>query len=245
MDQGIYTAAAGALSMEDRLNTISNNIANANTTGFKKNDISFEQFIKFLDTSNLWNGQYRRIPIEVLAKKGYLDISQGPIKHTGNPLDMAIIGKGFFAVNTPNGARYTRAGNFHVSADGALVDINGNAVQGEGGEIAIEKGKVVISPDGNISQNGSSVDKLKIVNIPEDALIREGKNLFDVKKGVSPEPVESANITQGSLEMSNVEPVKEMVGLISTQRAYESFQKVIKTFKDTYSLSIRDIGILA
>jgi len=245
MDQGIYTAAAGAIGMEARLNIISNNIANINTIGFKKDDISFEEFERLLDTSTLAQGQYKRIPTDVIAEEGHIDKTQGPVHHTGNPLDLAIIGKGFFVVKTPKGMRYTRAGNFHISLDGLLVDINGNAVQGEGGDIALEQGKVIVSPDGNINENGDSIDKLKIVDIPSKYLVKEGKNLFNIRKGGTPAPVDIPSISQGSLEMSNVEAVKEMVGLITTQRAYESFQKVIKTFKDTYSMSIRDIGTLA
>jgi len=109
----------------------------------------------------------------------------------------------------------------------------------------LEQGKVIVSPDGNINENGDSIDKLKIVDIPSKYLVKEGKNLFNIRKGGTPAPVDIPSISQGSLEMSNVEAVKEMVGLITTQRAYESFQKVIKTFKDTYSMSIRDIGTLA
>ncbi len=245
MDQGIYTAAAGAMCMEQRLNIISNNIANINTVGFKKDDISFEEFARLLDTSTLAQGQYKRTSLDVITEKEHVDTTQGPIHHTGNPLDLAIIGKGFFVVKTDKGMKYTRAGNFHISKDNLLVDIHGNAVQGEGGDITLEQGKVVISPDGNIEVNGSSIDKLKVVDIPPKYLIKQGRNLFGIRKGGMPVPIDVPSISQGSLEMSNVEAVKEMVGLITTQRAYESFQKVIKTFKDTYSMSIRDIGILA
>ena len=92
---------------------------------------------------------------------------------------------------------------------------------------------------------GEPIDKLQIVAIPEYALARQGYNLFDVKKDASPEPMDSPNVVQGFLEASNVEPIKELVGLINTQRAYEAFQKVIRSFQDSYSSSIRNIGILA
>ncbi|MEA3223100.1 MAG: flagellar basal-body rod protein FlgF [Thermodesulfobacteriota bacterium] len=245
MDQGIYTAAAGAMAMEMSLSIISNNLANNNTTGFKKDTISFEQFTKALDTSKLDKGQYQRPPIDVLAKMDHIDISQGSLHKTGNPLDLAIAGDGFFAVMTADGPRYTRAGKFLISSDGLLVNAHGQSVQGEGGDIMLGPGNVVVNTDGNITLNGEAIDKIQIVTIPEDALTRQGYSLFNVKEGTYPEPMDSPNVVQGALETSNVEPIKELVGLINTQRAYEAFQKTIKAFQDSYSSSIRNIGTLA
>lgn len=121
----------------------------------------------------------------------------------------------------------------------------GDYVQGEGGDIAVGFGDVVVSPDGTVSVDGETIDMIQVVDVDPEGLERTGGGLFNIKDGYFPEPLEGARVEQGSVEMSNVDPVKEMVDLISTQRAYESFQKVIKTFDDTYSLTIRNVGVLA
>ncbi len=245
MDQGIYTAASGAIAMEERLTVISNNLANANTPGFKKDGVSFEKFSKLLDTKDLYPGQYRNTPADVVVGEYYIDTTQGSYQKTGNPLDIAIVGDGFFVVNTEDGPRYTRAGSFQVSPDGMLATPQGYTVQGEGGDIALAPGQVDVSSKGIVSLNGNVIDSLQLVHIPGESLVREGAGLFDVKEGSAPEPAESPDVCQGSIEASNVDPIKEMVGLINTQRAYESFQKVMKSFTDTYSLSIRNVGTVA
>jgi flagellar basal-body rod protein FlgF len=247
MDQGIYTAAAGAIAMEDRLNIISNNIANLNTTGFKKDQMSFEQYMKQLDTSSLYPGQYRTVPIDVVAVSSSIDLTPGPPVKTGNPLDIALMGDGFFVVNTDKGPRYTRAGMFQLSTDNTLITPRGYTVQGQGGDITIDskKGQVVISPQGKVSQDGDEIGTIQVVKIPADSLVRDGNNLFTVKEGVDPEPIDTPYVVQGSLETANVEPITEMVEMIAAQRAYDVFQKVIRSANDAYSYSMHNIGSVA
>lgn len=245
MDQGIYTAASGAIAMEQRLEIIASNLANINTTGFKKDSISFQDFQKSLDTSELYSGQYRTTPVDVVIGKQYIDAIQGGVKNTGNPLDVTIVGEGFFVVNTPDGTRYTRAGSFTLSPEGLLVTPQGYTVQGEGGDITIGQGTVTIDSKGTISVDGNIVDKLLTSSIPEDALVRQGNATFSIRQGSAPENVESPNIRQMCLEESNVDPIAEMVGLINTQRAYESYQKIIRAFTDTYAQSIHNVGTVA
>jgi len=247
MDQGMYTAAAGAIAMEDRLNVISNNIANLNTTGFKKDRMSFEKYMKDLDTSSLYPGQYKTIPVDVIAVSKSIDVSPGAPVKTGNVLDTALTGEGFFVVNTDKGTRYTRAGSFQINTDNVLVTPEGHRIQGNGGDITIdpEKPDIVIDSTGVVTQDGDELSTLQIVKIPPEALVRQGNNLFSVKEGVTPEPVETPYLVQGSIEKSNVEPVSEMVEMIATARAYESFQKVIRSVNDAYSYSMRNVGTVA
>ena len=247
MDQGIYTAAAGAIAMEERLNIISNNIANLNTTGFKKDQMSFEQFQKSLDTSMLYTGQYKTVPIDVIPVSTSIDLTPGPPVKTGNPLDIALAGDGFFVVNTDNGPRYTRAGSFQLSTENTIITSQGYTVQGNGGDITIDpnKGQLVIDSQGKVSQDGDEVSTLQVVNIPPEDLVREGNNLFSVKEGFTPEPVETPSVIQGSLETANVEPINEMVELIAAQRAYDVFQKVIRSANDAYSYSMHNVGTVA
>ena len=247
MDQGIYTAAAGAIAMEERLNIISNNIANLNTTGFKKDQMSFEQFQKSLDTSMLYTGQYKTVPIDVIPVSTSIDLTPGPPVKTGNPLDIALAGDGFFVVNTDNGPRYTRAGSFQLSTENTIITSQGYTVQGNGGDITIDpnKGQLVIDSQGKVSQDGDEVSTLQVVNIPPEDLVRQGNNLFSVKEGFTPEPVETPSVIQGSLETANVEPINEMVELIAAQRAYDVFQKVIRSANDAYSYSMHNVGTVA
>jgi flagellar basal-body rod protein FlgG len=245
MDQGIYTAASGAIAMEARLDMIANNLANLNTAGYKKDRINYQDFSKLLDASSLYPGQFRSIPVDVVTKATTIDLSQGPCRETGNPLDVAIAGKGFFVVNTSNGPRYTKDGSFHISPEGVLVNAQGLSVQGEGGDIALGSGHVGIDRTGNISMNDTSIDKLQLVDIPADKLIRQGNGLFAVKEGTAPEAVESVDLIQGFLESANVEPVKEMVLMIETQRAYDAYQRVIRSLNDAYAKSMTNVGTSA
>lgn len=249
MDQGIYTAASGAIAMEERLNVISHNIANVNTVGFKRDNVQYREFTRSLDTSMLALGQYRVVPVDVVAMRPTVDLTPGVPEKTGNALDVAINGNGFFAVATDKGIRYTRAGSFMLSADNTLVTPQGYRVQGAGGDITIDtstgNGVIVIDPTGRISYDDTEVDSLQIVDIPAEALVREGGNLFSVRGGFTPEPVEKPSVSQGYLERSNVEPVTEMVELIATQRAYEAFQRTMRTVDEAYSSSIRNVGTVA
>jgi flagellar basal-body rod protein FlgF len=242
MDQGMYTAAAGAIAMEERLSVISNNLANVNTTGFKKDAVSYQDFQKELDASMLYPGQFQATPVDVVIGRQYIDSTQGGFRDTGNPLDVAIAGEGFFAVSTPDGIRYTRAGDFTLSPEGLLVTGQGYTVQGQGGDITIGSGKVVIEANGAVMVNGVAADRLQVVSIEQEGLERQGNSLYAPRQGYAAGTVENPEVRQGFIEASNVDPIIEMVGLISTQRAYESFQKVIRAVNDTYSQSMRSVG---
>lgn len=242
MDQGMYTAAAGAIAMEERLAVISNNLANFNTAGFKKDKVAFEGFQKELDASGLAAGQYRALPVDVVAGGQYIDISQGSFRDTGNPLDAAIVGEGFFVVNTADGPRYTRAGTFQISPEGLLVTPQGHPVQGEGGDIAVGNGRVAIDSGGTVMVDGVVADVLQVADIDEEALVREGSALFTVRQGYAPGIVGIPDIRQGCIETANVDPILETVGLITTQRAYEAFQRVIKSVSDSYTQSMHNVG---
>lgn len=244
MDQAMYTAASGAMAMELRLAVISNNIANVDTTGFKKDQVSFESYMKQLDTDPLVPVQYQRIPEDVITKEYSIDTTQGTIRRTGNPLDVALVGEGYFVVETDKGLRYTRAGSFQRTTDGLLANQQGDIVQGEGGNIAIGSGDVIIARDGTVSVDGATVGRLQVVTIAPESLMKSGKNLFEVAPGVTPASAETPVVQQGSIELSNVDAIKEMLGLIQTQRAYEAFQKMITSVSDAYGQSIQQVGMV-
>ncbi len=245
MDQGIYTAAAGAIAMEERLAMISNNLANVNTAGFKKDAVVFEDFQRALDTARLAPGQHRTVPVDVIVGRQYIDTAQGAFQETGSPLDAAIAGDGFFVVATDSGLKYTRSGSFLVSPEGLLVTPQGHTVQGQGGDIAAGTGKVTIDSRGTVMVDGNVVDVLQIAAIEDDALVREGNALFGVRQGYAPAVMDAPEIRQGCIESANVDPVVEMVGLITTQRAYEAFQRMIRSVDETYTQSMHNVGMTA
>lgn len=244
MDQAMYTAASGAMAMELKLAVISNNIANVDTTGFKKDHVSFESYIKQLSTDPLVPVQYQRVSEDVVTKEYSIDTTQGQLRQTGNPLDVALAGEGYFVVATEQGLRYTRAGSFQRTTDGFMADQQGNIVQGEGGGITIGNGEVIIGRDGTVSVDGTTVGRLQVVTIAPESLVKSGKNLFEVAPGVTPASAETPDVQQGSIELSNVDTIKEMLGLIQTQRAYEAFQKMITSVSESYGQSIQRVGMV-
>lgn len=243
MQEGMLSSLFGALTNEHRMNNISNNLANVNTTGYKRDVVSFK------DTMQLFAHDQIMEPIaNVRSKKlfpepthvarpriavSHTDFEQGSMRYTGNPLDVAISGNGFFKVRTPEGEFYTRNGNFLQTADGQLVTAMGHAVQGEGGDIALPPGEPVqISDDGQIFSGGAQIGQLTMVTVNDlTALEKLGGNMYRLRPGsnAGEVPAEKAYVAQGYLEASNVEVVSEMVNMIEAQRQFEAYQKVMQT----------------
>lgn len=251
----IYMAAAAAIAYEKRLEVIANNLANVNTAGFKRDEVAFQAYL----TSAEGQAQAVQPPYQTppsgsqfwISYESRTDFSPGPIKMTGNPLDVAMNGKGFFSVESPNGTVYTRRGNFTLSSEGTLVTQEGWPVQGEGGgEIRIEGrnggpngNQVSIGRDGTVQVNGRMVGRLNVEDFPQPgSLTRTEKGYFKTAGGAAGEPVEEVNVAQGFLEMSNVEAVHGMVEMIEILRGYESYQRVIRAVDDVNAKSISEVG---
>ncbi|MFA5906445.1 MAG: flagellar hook-basal body protein [Desulfobacula sp.] len=219
----------GGLRQERKLESVSNNLANAETMGFKKDTISFNE--KFKAEVNK-------------------DFSQGSIQTTGNALDVALSGEGFFKIETRDGIRYTRNGNFSLDINGTLVDQNGNAVLGQGGAIVIDgenmEQTLSINQAGEISIGGEVIDTLDIVTFQDlRKLEREAENLLSYKGPTMDEiQVEQAVVQHRALESSNIQVVDEMVRMIDYNRMFETFSKSIMTFDEIDSKSINDVGKL-
>jgi flagellar basal-body rod protein FlgG len=247
MQQSMYSAMFGALTQEHRLNIIANNLANVNTTGYKQDRMAFKDvFVRFAHDAirepilNLRDKPLFPEP-HYLAKNrialAQIDFSQGSMKQTGNPLDLALVGEGFFKVQAPDGNQYyTRDGAFSLSAEGLLINGAGDQVLGQGGPVAIPPGgAVVIDGAGNIVVDGAQVDTLLVVNVDNpDGLEKYGKNHFRPKAAgaVGEIPAEGASVAQGYLEAPNVEVVTEMVNMIEVQRGFEAYSKLIQTTAD-------------
>jgi len=216
------------LALSRALDIVANNIANANTTGFKREGISFDTYLSQNGTAN---------PTRfVVDRSTYRDTSNGPIVPTSNPLDLAIQGSGYFQVQLPNGSTgYTRAGAFQLSPDGDLITQAGQKVLGEGGQgISIPQtaSQINISGDGYVTarvDNGAAlaqVGKISIVGFAnEQELQSAGNGIYTTSQAAT--LVTSSAIVQGSIEQSNVSSVKEITNLIQISRAYEQASNII------------------
>ena len=248
MSGAIYMSAAGAMAYEKRMQVISNNLANINTSGFKKDKGHFQiidspdSIKEDLEKKSI--SEEKQQPPLWLKFDTKTDFSSGPLKHTGNPLDLALEGDGFFCIKTEQGTQYTRNGNFSLDQDGMLVTMDGLPVLGEGGPINIEGNTIIVDVKGNISIDGSQVDTIKIVGFQNpDALKKTGNSLFKIAdKNAVETKVENTGVSQGFIELSNVNAIRMMTEMIEVLRGYESYQKAIKTADETTAKAINDVG---
>ena len=235
MSNSVYTMLARQEGLLQEMQTVANNIANISTTGFKADRAQFAEFL--IDTAP---------GAESLSMAGLvgqnLDLAQGDMKYTGGAYDLAIQGEGFFAVETGQGPRLTRAGSFLVSADGQLVDAMGNAVLDQGGgplAIPQEANTVIVSADGTVSADGAIVGQVGVF-VPEGQLVRESGTYFDALDGYG--DAENPSILQGALEQSNVSPVLEIARMIEVQRAYETGQSLLDLEDERVSKAITTVS---
>ena len=254
MNGSIYMSATGALAYKRRLQLLSNNLANVNSVGFKKDRGRFEAFdlaAMTADNRRPVNRQGSQAPEYWMQYSTYTDFSPGKIKETGNPFDLALSGTGFFCVQTPDGIQYTRRGNFTVSEDELLVTQEGWPVLGKSGEIQInlanpsdDHREFSVSEDGYITVDGSQVDRLRIIDFTQsNALEKAGHNYYRALKPRALQDLdENLQVSQGFLEMSNVDTVRMMTEMIEVLRGYESYQKMIRSIDDMNARLINDVG---
>jgi len=248
MSGGIYMSAAGAMAYEKRMQVISNNLANINTSGFKKDKGRFQiidspdSIKEDLEKKSISTGKQQ--PPLWLQFETITDFSAGPLKHTGNPFDLALEGDGFFCIKTEQGTQYTRNGNFSLDQDGMLVTMDGLPVLGEGGPINIEGDTFTVGVKGNISVDGNLVDTIKIVGFEKpDALEKTENSLFAIAdKNEVESKAENTGVSQGFIELSNVNAIRMMTEMIEVLRGYESYQKAIKTADEANAKAINDVG---
>ena len=253
MLRGLYTAYTGMMNEQYRMDIMSNNLANADTTGFKKEGSTSQAYsevmaVKIKDVSENPNTPKRLGNMSLGVKIGetYTDFSQGSLRDTGNTYDIAIGGDAFFNIEFTNksgetSTKYTRDGGFTLTKDGYLVTKDGDYVIGENGRIQLSTtaGNTVIDESGNIYQDDRLVASLKLTEFEDtNYLTHYGETMWDAKEGAVAKDAEDAKIYQGYLEMSNASVVKEMVNMITISRQYESNQKMLTTFDDTLEKSM-------
>ena len=257
MLRGLYTAYTGMLNEQYRMDIMSNNLANADTTGFKKEGSTSQSYsdvmaVKIKDTTEFRNTPKRLGTMSLGVKIGetYTDFDQGSLRDTGNTYDLAISGDGFFNIEFTNKAgetstKYTRDGGFTVTADGYLVTKDGDYVLGQNGRIQLSTtaANTVIDGDGRIYQDNNLVAQLKITEFEDtNYLPHYGETMWDAVDGATARDATDATIHQGYLEMSNTSVVKEMVNMISIQRQYEANQKLITTYDESLDKSVNQVG---
>ncbi|HNY20735.1 MAG TPA: flagellar basal-body rod protein FlgF [Treponemataceae bacterium] len=255
MVRGWYTGASGMKAQQMRLDAISNNLANVDTTSYKR-DISVsknfpELLLRRMDDDGVYKNPFGSADVApVIGKIGlgvelnelFTSFDQGSFKPTGGDSDMALEGKGFFTVQTPDGERYTRNGNFSVGVEGYLMTKEGYPVLGENGRIFLQdtkytvnkNGEVYVRPIRNTDADSVLLDRLKLVTFENDRYIaKQGSSLYrDTPVSGPAVPAEGSQrpiVTQGYIEASNVNVVNEMVQMIEVNRAYEANQKSIQS----------------
>ena len=233
---GLIESTESMMAQEQRLNQVSNNLANIDTPGYKREDLTFWEMIFTT------NDEQDRVGKGVKLLTNY---EEGAASVTGNTLDFAINGNGFFKVQTPEGVRYTRAGSFDLNREGQLITPSGYLVLGEGGPITIQGNDVSLSSDGGLRVDGREAGRLDIVTFSDLAgLEKEGSNLFRLTEGNQEFAAENFIVKQGVVEMSNVNTVMEMTRMIDLHRAYETQQKLIHTIDEMDNEAISKVGKL-
>ena len=256
MLKGLYTAYTGLINEQNRMDILTNNLANASTVGFKKEGSTSQSFddiltVKIKDASvGVQNVQRTGINNPgVKIGENYTDYSQGSFRVTGNTYDLALSGDGFFVIEYTNKAgetstKYTRAGQFTLTREGYLVTHDGDYVLDTQNR-RIQLNTLLdseIDSDGNISQNGTRVAQIQVVDFADyDYLEKYGETYFQPVEGA--EIINSdAEVNSGYLEMANVQIVSEMVNLISITRAYESNQKIVQTYDSSLEIAVNQLG---
>lgn len=258
MIRGLYTSGWSMMAIQKKMDVVSNNLANVNTNGYKKDTVIFEAFPDVLtkrinDTRSQLNpsGVPGQMQLGSDVGEVFTYFTQGQLNKTNNNFDMAIADSdnAFFSVNVTGAdgttkEYYTRDGSFTVRSDGHLVTKDGFEVLGKNGPIVLKNADFSVSPDGTVVQNGAAIDKLAIKEFTDTTTLRKvGTNLLETTADTR-ERNFSGTVQQGYLELSNVNVVREMVDMISVMRSYEANQKVLQAQDSTLEKAVNEIGSL-
>jgi flagellar basal-body rod protein FlgF len=238
MDNAIYVGLSRQMILERELDITANNLSNVDTVGYK-----FESMISNDDPVTMPTLGQPPTAVNFVAGVGVArDFTQGSLTQTGAVFDLAIDGRGFFQINTADGPRYTRDGRFRMDASGAIVDQDGDPVDGN---IVVDpkKGPVTISPNGVVSQSGQQVGKIPVYNFDSlAALSKAGNNQYSNDSNLTPTAAPNAQVRQGFLEQSNVEPIRQITRLIEINRAYDAIANMMSSTEDLSNSSIQRLG---
>jgi flagellar basal-body rod protein FlgG len=245
MTRGIYTIASGGVAAMARLDAAAQNLANVGTAGYKAERVTFSLRPLVAGPAGV-DPVLARTAAQVRHAATVRDFSQGPIRTTGNALDVAVTGAGFFAVQTARGERYTRQGSFDRDAEGYLVTAAGERVLSEQEtDIRLGDGAVEIGEDGTIRADGSEVARLRVVTFGDrPPLVPEGRALFAPAPGAVGRALAASEtrVVPGAIEGANVDAIRGLVDLVELTRGFESYMKALQRLDETTERSISDVG---
>ena len=244
MGESLYVASSGAAARLQQLDIVANNLANSDTVGFRADRALFESALNQAWIGNNGETVPGAAALSQVRTTGLRSTLQpGAVSRTGAPLDVAIVGDGFFSVGLPGGdVGYTRAGSFHVDADGVLVSASGLPVLGGGNPVEVGNAAVRIQADGSVSDDqGNAVGRLDVFTF-EDAsrLVKQGQSVYRSPTEPEPESLEP-HLIPGSVEQSNVKPVNELASLVILQRAFDASMKTLETSDELSQRLIQEV----
>jgi flagellar basal body rod protein FlgG len=242
MADDLFVSVSGAIARLRDLETVSNNLANAETAGYKRDLTLFrsalEQALEARGEPVPGSAGMTRVGVD----GGATDFTQGPAQFTGQALDVAIQGDAFFQVETPEGPRFTRAGSFRINAEGQLATPSGHPVLGRGGPIEAD-GSARITPSGDvIGAQGQSFGQLALVEFPKHELTKAGENLWKANDGAEQREVAEPELAAATLERSNVAPVSELARLVALQRAFEIQMRMFQTQDESTQQLLQEVN---
>jgi flagellar basal-body rod protein FlgF len=250
MENALLIGLSRQTALERQLDVIANNIANVNTAGFKSDNSLFEEYLNTPAHEDNFVGSDRRVSF-VQDRGTYRNMSQGSVDRTGNPLDVAIDGSAFLAVQTAGGERYTRDGGLHINAQGQLVTVAGNPVLGNSGPIVFQQTDhdVNIAPDGTVTviEGSGRADSirgtLRLVNFTDaQKMLKEGFNLYSAGDGGAAQADTKSTVRQGYIEKSNVNSVVEMSRMMEVSRAYTSIANLMQQQSELQKTAIQALA---
>ncbi len=237
MENITYIGLSQQMALYHQMDMVANNIANMNTPGFKSQSLLFKEYV------NQTKAEGEKIS-QVQDYGSYRDTKQGALTQTSNKLDAAIQGKGYFAVQTPQGVRYTRNGSFSLDSSGNIVTKSGDQVMSSsGGPLTIPQGAadITIMQDGEVSTDKGAVGTLKVASFPnEQGLVASGAGLYDAR-GELEQPVDKPQVMEGFLEGSNVQSITEMNKMINISRMYQAVQHILLADHDAARTMIQKL----
>jgi flagellar basal-body rod protein FlgG len=223
MNAAMYKALSGAIVQMRRLEVIAQNLANVNTSGYKGEHLAFGEVLVGAF------GQKEQMGGMVVVGEQRVDFSQGELQQTGNPLDLAIEGEGFFVLDTPRGVRYTRQGTFTLSSDGTVVTPLGDPLLGAAGPIRVEGKEVKVTPEGTVLSDGVEIERIRVVRFANPLqLAKEGHSLFRAPESDA-QAASAFRVLQGNLEQANVDSIGALVALITVQRQFEAYERALRS----------------
>jgi flagellar basal-body rod protein FlgG len=235
MTDPVATITAALQADAEVVRLIGQNIANSNTAGYRRAVPTA--------VAPAAAGLEGTLGAGAPSIAAFTDFATGSLASTGAPFDLAIEGKGFFAVATPDGEQLTRRGDFNVSAEGNLVTQLGDAVLGQRGPIAVSGGRFEVASDGTVSIDGAAVDRLRVLEVAADTQLEaSGRGTFALPAGGVGHEDGASTIRQGFLEGSNVAPVNEMIRLMEAMRHFETAQRFARGYDDMLRLAISELG---